>query len=96
MAFVHGLHAIFKISNGSGVLTDISTFVRTVTMNRQASAVDTSTIGTVSRRYIAGQFDGTITLDGEWDQAVDVIFVAILGNDNLPTVGQCQWEYGPA
>lgn len=63
MAFVHGKNAKVYV-NGA----DLSPYLRRVTTDLQANAVDTSTIGTNSRRYIAGQLNSNITADGLWDQ----------------------------
>jgi len=80
MAKSHGAVAIFKLDNAGGSLTDISTYVSSITFTPTADSAETSTLGTTSKSYIPGLKDCTISLTGLIDPTLTAIMSSALGN----------------
>lgn len=91
MAFVHGKDSVFKLDNGSGSLTDISTYVNNVDFPETADVSETSTLGSSNKSYVVGLKDATISLTGIWDATADAIFGAVVGQS-----ATLSFEYSPA
>jgi hypothetical protein len=77
--FVHGSKGIFKIADAGSVMRDISNVLKSEGLPRSADTADTSALGTTSKTYIPGMFDGTISIDGMYDVTVDGYLAGILG-----------------
>ncbi len=90
MAFTHGSKAIFKLDDANGTLTDISAYITRVSIPRNADTVEVTTLGYTDKGYIAGLKDATISIEGIFDPAVDVILDAALGASATKS-----FEYGP-
>ena len=90
MAFVHGSDSSFKLDNGSGSLTDISTYVNNVDFPETADVAETTTLGSSNKSYIVGLKDATISLSGLWDATADAIFGAVVGQS-----ATLSFEYSP-
>lgn len=88
MAFVHGKGSVFKLADGSDVLTDISAYIVKVSFKPSAGTNETTTLGKNSKTFIAGLKDGTIQLEFKWDSALDVILWNARGAIKT-------WEYHP-
>lgn len=80
MPFTHGKDAIVKLDNAAGTLTDISTYVDSITFNPVADIAETSTFGTTSKQYVLGLRDCTFTLDGPYDPVIVAIINSALGS----------------
>ncbi|WP_411721494.1 hypothetical protein [Mycetocola sp.] len=96
MAFVHGKNSVIKVDNASGVLTDISLVTNAVDLPRSVETADTSHFGTSAKEYIVGLNDGTVSISGLYDPAVDATlsaaFDAIIGG----SLASATVEYSPA
>lgn len=88
MPFVHGRNTVFKIDNSGGVLTDISAYLTSVDYPDNVESSETTTFGKSRKTRIAGLGDGSISLSGNWDAALDAILAGIKG-----LIGT--YEYGP-
>tara|TARA_R100000655_G_scaffold99933_1_gene144125 strand:+ start:25263 stop:25673 length:411 start_codon:yes stop_codon:yes gene_type:complete len=90
MAFVHGSDSVFKLDNGSGSLTDVSSYVNNVDFPQTADVAETTTLGASNKTYIVGLKDATISLSGLWDATADAIFGAVVGQS-----ATLSFEYSP-
>ncbi len=95
---VHGKKTVFKLDTLGNVLTDISTKLKNVDFPQEAELLETTTFQATAKTYIVGFKDNKISLQGNWDAAIDAQFNAILGQSE-PT-GQTanegfDFEYGP-
>ncbi|NOZ27961.1 MAG: hypothetical protein GXP39_07915 [Chloroflexi bacterium] len=91
MAFSHGSNAVFKIDDSGGTLTDISSYVTSVSFPESADTAEVTTLGKSSKVYIAGLKDATISIEGVYDPTVDSLLNGILGASSTSS-----FEYGPA
>lgn len=90
MTVSHGSKAVFKLDDASGVLTDISQYITSITFSPSADTNEVTTLGDTSKEYIAGLKDATISIEGIFDPAVDEILNAALGSESTKS-----FEYGP-
>ena len=90
MAFKHGKNTVFKVDNSGGSLTDISSYLNSVSFPRTIETAETSSFGNSAKTYIVGLSDSTISVDGTWDATVDAHLAGVLGQDASLT-----FEYGP-
>lgn len=88
--FTHGSKAVFKLDDSAGTLTDISAYITSVSVSRNADTVEVTALGDTDKEYIAGLKDATISIEGIFDPTVDAIFDAALGASATKS-----WEYGP-
>lgn len=65
MAFVHGKDAYVKVGTA-----DISVFTNSVAPKRSADSHDTTTFGKDAHTYQGGLLDGTVALEGIYDDGV--------------------------
>ena len=79
MAFTHGKDAALKVSDSASTLTDVSSYLKSTGLPRQADVAETSTLGSTNKTYIPGLLDGTIPLEGQWDPTIDGILAGIVG-----------------
>jgi hypothetical protein len=82
--FVHGRAGIFKLAPVSAgtTVTDISTWVDTITYPRTLDTAETTTFGQGARTYITGLPNNTWTLKGVYDGtagAIDSILCGLVG-----------------
>jgi hypothetical protein len=93
MAFVHGKNSNIKVDNAAGTLTDISAVTNSVEMPRSMDTGETTTMGTSAKSYVAGLNDGTVSISGLYDPAVDATlsaaFDAIANGTNAS--GTVEW-----
>lgn len=71
MAFVHGKNSVIKVDNAAGTLTDISSVTNSVEMPRSIDTGETTAMGNSAKTYIAGLNDGTVSISGLYDPAID-------------------------
>lgn len=90
MAFKHGKNTVFKVDNSGGTLTDISSYLNSVTLPRSIETGETTSFGNSAKTYIVGLSDSTLSVDGTWDATVDAHLAGVLGQDASLT-----FEYGP-
>lgn len=62
MAFIHGKNTYVSLNS-----TDLSSFTKTTTYNRSSDSHDVTTYGKSSHVYAGGLLDGTVTLEGVYD-----------------------------
>lgn len=62
MAFSHGKDSVFKLN-----AVDLSAFVNNVSFEHNADSHDVTTYGNDSHRKFGGLFDGSMTVDGIYD-----------------------------
>lgn len=83
--FVHGKDGSITVDSD-----DLSAFVNNVTLNRAADAHDVTTYGNDSHRKFGGLFDGSITLDGIFENGTTSPRDTL--NGALGTVVTIQWR----
>lgn len=76
---VHGKKTVFKLDTLANVLTDLSAKLNNVDFNVDVETLDTTTFGATAKTYIVGFKDNKISIQGNWDAAIDAHLNAILG-----------------
>lgn len=84
MAFSHGSKATLSI-NG----TDVTAYLTSISLSREADTAETTTLGKTSKTYIPGLKDGSFSIEGLDDAALDAVLSAALG-------AQVPFVYRPA
>jgi len=79
MAFNHGSDAVFKVDDSGATLRDLSAYLTSAGVDRSNETADTTTLGSNSRNYIPGLFNGTIPIEGDFDPVADGYLEGILG-----------------
>lgn len=69
--------------------TDISTHCNDISVPEEIEADETTTFGTDAKTYIAGLADGSVSLSGVWDPAVDTVWAAVRQQNDQA------FQYGP-
>ncbi len=95
MPFIHSKLSKFYIDNAAGALTDISTYVDSVTFNSSLDEVETTTFGAQRKQYITGFAEGEISIGGNWDRTFDVLMSALETGFTAGTIATVTFEYGP-
>ena len=96
MAFVHGKNSIIKVDNAAGTLTDISSVTNSVELPRSLDTGETTTFGTSAKTFIAGLNDGTVSISGLYDPAVDATLSAAVDAIANGTLASASVEWSPA
>lgn len=96
MAFVHGKNSIIKVDNAAGTLTDISAVTNSVELPRSLDTGETTTFGTSAKTYIAGLNDGTVSISGLYDPAIDATLSAAVDAVANGTLASASVEWSPA
>lgn len=68
---------------------DVSTFLNEATASMSIDTADTSTFGSLSKTYLTGQDDGTVSFTGLFDgdaNAIAAIFEDVITNDLTPPI----------
>jgi hypothetical protein len=91
MAFVHGKGTSFKLDIAAGTLTDITSYLTSVSMPRSMETGETTVFGQSAKTYIVGLTDATISFEGNWDSVVDGYLAGVVGQS-----ATLSFEYGPA
>lgn len=93
MAFVHGKSTKFQLDNTSAALADISTYADSVDgLPGEVEMSDVTTFGNEGHKNIPGLENGSITVAGDWDAALD----AIVGSTTQRKAATRTFEFGPA
>ena len=79
MAFVHAKNTYVQLDNAAGALQNLSSYIDSEDLSRQAETAETTTFGDDSKTYIPGLKDGTFSLSGNWDPTLDAHMDGILG-----------------
>ncbi|MEW6473444.1 MAG: hypothetical protein AB1679_14325 [Actinomycetota bacterium] len=95
MANTHGKDAVFKIEDATGTtLRDITPHLNSIEVSQENELADTTTMGSEGRTWKQGLTNGTINLQGLWDDTADTgsqtVLQSLVGIST--TVG---FEYGP-
>jgi hypothetical protein len=86
MAVTHGKRAVIQLDNGSGTLTDITSYLSKGSIERMRETAETTVFGVENKTYVAGLKDATFSGEGNFDPALDAILDAALGTDNTKTL----------
>lgn len=78
MAFTHGKDAVFKITDATPTLRDITTYLTSAGLQRMADLAEASTLGATYKGFVAGLIDAKIPIEGQYDPTVDGYLAGIL------------------
>lgn len=95
MAFVHGKNSIIKVDNAAGTLVDISAVSNSVEMPRSLDTGETTAFGTSAKTFIAGLNDGTVSISGLYDPAIDATLSAAVDAVAAGTLASASVEWSP-
>ncbi len=95
MAVAHSKLAVVKIDTSGGVLTDVSTYCNSASLERELEENDITTFGATSRQFIAGFANGSFNVGGPWSRESDTFFSAIFTAMRAGTLATVSFEYGP-
>lgn len=84
-----GTKAVLKIGDSTNALQDVSTYLTDSGLPRTVDSIEATTFGKTKKVYKPGLQDGTISLSGDWDVAIDGILDGIMG------LADRNWEYYP-
>ena len=73
--FVHGKSTHFEIDDTGGTSRDISDTLTSVDFPETIDTAETTAFGSVSKSYIVGLRDATLSVSGIWDGTVDSYFI---------------------
>lgn len=89
MAFVHGKNSYLALDNSGGTLTDLSSYLDTVTFPVNDEQATVTAFGDGGTKTITGLENTTVSISGHFDATGLAVITAAKGNER--TV-----EYGPA
>ena len=96
MAVAHSKLSVVKIDTSGGVLTDVSTYCNSASLERELEENDSTTFGAgFSRSYIAGFANTMFNVGGPWSRESDTFFSAIYTAMRNGTLATVSFEYGP-
>jgi hypothetical protein len=78
--FTHGKNGKVRLDNAAGSLTDITTYVDSITFNPTSDIAETSTLGTTSKQYVLGLKDCTFSIEGPYEPVIAAIINSALGS----------------
>ena len=90
MPFTHGKNTAIKLDNGAGTITDIKSYLSSASLERLREAAETTVFGDSEKTYIPGLRDGTVSIEGRFDPAIDLILNDDINDEATKTV-----EFGP-
>lgn len=93
---IHGKDTVFSLEDSAAsTLRDLSSNLTSVTFARQNDTHDSTTFGATGHAFIGGLTNGTIQLQGFWDDTASTGTATVL--DGLLALGSVTvgWEYGP-
>lgn len=97
MAFSPGYKGDFRLDNAAGSLTNLQPYIDTVSVSQPTETIDVSVLGTVSKAFIAGMQDGSISISGPYDPAISTHLSGIRAAQAAGTAGfSFQWGPGGA
>jgi hypothetical protein len=71
MAFASGKNAVFKLDDGAGSLTDISTYINSANLQTSQGTYDVTTLSATYRAFILGFGDWKLSVKGFYDETID-------------------------
>lgn len=96
MPFAHGSKAKFRLDNAAGTLTDISSYVTSVSLSNELDTADVSVMGNTAKQFVVGLSGGSISLEGKFDPVIHAQLAAIVANNGTITGGNTlEWQYDP-
>jgi hypothetical protein len=78
MAFTHGKAATFWVDDSGDVLRNLTTYLNSVNLTRNADLAETSALGSTYKSFVGGLIDGKLPISGLWDPTVDGYLTGIL------------------
>lgn len=93
MAFKHGKNTVFKITDASDTLQDISDVLDNASSSQERETAQVTAFGDGDHAYIAGLRNGTISVSGHFTATADSVHQVLTGllNQDAATA----FEYGP-
>jgi hypothetical protein len=70
--------------------TDVSSYCNDISVPEEISADEITTFGTDAKKYLSGLADGSVSLSGPYDVAMDTVWAGIRQATDDPT-----FAYGP-
>lgn len=95
MAFGHGKLAVIKMDNASGALFDLTAISNAIDLPKSLGTGETTSFGQNDKTYIAGLMDGTVSIGGSYDNALDATIQAAVDAVANNTLASLTVEYGP-
>jgi hypothetical protein len=89
--FFHGRNTVFKITDATATLQDISDTLREVNFPITLDTPETTAFGSTVKTYVVGIKDAKFTCSGMFDPTTDGILEGIYG-----LAGGTAFEYGPS
>lgn len=78
MPFTHGKAAVFKVDDSGDVLRDLSAYLSSAGLTRNADLAEVSTFGSTYKSFVGGLIDGKLPINGIFDPTVDGYLTGIL------------------
>lgn len=75
MSASHGTNAVLKITSGS--LRDVSLYIESCGLDDEIDKDEVSTLSMTDKAYVIGLGDGTVPLEGVYDETFDGYYAAI-------------------
>jgi hypothetical protein len=93
---IHGKDAAFSLEDSAGTtLRDIAATITNIAFSRSNDVHDETTLGDDGHEYMVGLTDGSIKIDGFWDDTANTGSATVLDSLlGLMTV-KPGWEHGP-
>ena len=88
MGFTHGKDACFYLGNYTATLTSITAYCDSIDAPFSADVAETTVFGNSQKQYVPGLKDGTISLSGPLDTAINSIMIYAWGVSK-------EFSYGP-
>lgn len=93
----HGKDTVFSLEDSAGsTLRALTTNLTSVALSRANDTHDKTGFGASGHEFITGLTNGTITLEGFWDDTASTgtatVLDSLIGTGSTPTYA---WEYGP-
>lgn len=90
MAATHGKNGFLSIADAGAVVRTVTTYLKSIPFDTSNGAIDTTTLGNSSKKYIQDLNDGSFSLEGVWDSTIDSYIAGLKG------FGETAFVYGPA
>ena len=94
MAFSPGYKGDFRLDNAAGSLTNLQPYIDTVSVSQPVESIDVSVLGTVSKAFISGMTDGSISLSGPYDATIATHLSGIRAAQTAGTASH-SFQWGP-
>ena len=94
MSFKPGYQGYFSLDTAAGTPTNVGPYIDTVSVSQSTETLDVSALGTVSKAFISGMNDGSISFSGPYDVAIATHLSGVKAAQAAGTAG-FSWEWGP-